>query len=212
MKRRWLLNPVFIRHLRDYLFASAQPPSRHTALPSAGLIGVVLALRSCRRVTFYGFGNASEANETAAREACEHYYECAIAGGKHASQARYFSAGHPSNPSHRNHDWVAQWRLMARWIDDHGRAALSNTEARAEGSERRRSNDGDILRPPQVRIVSERQRHLGSGDRAGAAWSIDEQSQEIEERWRRQFGTPRHLARSRQGAHFPPSISHGVEC
>lgn len=84
--RRWLINPAFVRHVRDMLVRSAHAPARpHTVLPSAGLLGVAIALRSCTRLTVVGFGNVSTSNSTTS---CEHYYECALSGGRLASEGR----------------------------------------------------------------------------------------------------------------------------
>jgi hypothetical protein len=115
--RRWLINPSFVRHVRATLMRT-HPPTKHTALPSAGLLGVAMALRSCDHVTLVGFGNVSASTALSTEEArstspgrttsaervtgaCEHYYECALSGGRLAAEARYFSASHPSNPGTR---------------------------------------------------------------------------------------------------------------
>ena len=63
--RRWLLNPAYVRHVRQLLLRSAHPPAKpHTVLPSAGLLGVAIALRSCTHVTVVGFGNVTAVNQT----------------------------------------------------------------------------------------------------------------------------------------------------
>jgi hypothetical protein len=90
-------NPVFVRMLR------AQLDEHHGRgrLPSAGVLGIAMALSRCDRVSLYGFGNASDSNGA---DECGHYWECS------RQQVQYFGgkAGY--------HDWNAQWRLVSAWI------------------------------------------------------------------------------------------------
>lgn len=58
--KMWLVNPVRIKNLRAQLDARGG----RGRLPSAGLVGASIALSTCRRVSLYGFGNASDANAT----------------------------------------------------------------------------------------------------------------------------------------------------
>jgi hypothetical protein len=179
--RKILINPVFVRELRKVLLEEA--PARQSVLPSAGLIGLAIALRSCKTTTLYGFGDVSQysagtsgtaSEKGAAHGLCEHYYECALARGEaFASQAVYFSSASPYNPGFRHHDWLAQWRLMLKW------SATSSARMR-------------MVQPA-----------------ANTRRRLDLQSAEIEERWKRHFNTTKPLGRSRLGAHFPPP-SRGV--
>ena len=54
------VNPVFVRHLRAHLddFHGRQ------RLPSAGLLGMAIAIAACSKVTLFGFGNATDALQT----------------------------------------------------------------------------------------------------------------------------------------------------
>lgn len=132
--RRWLINPAFVRRVREALLRSSRPPSKQTVLPSAGLLGVAIALRTCARVTLFGFGNPlRDAAASASGSTCEHYYECGGGGGQLASEGRYFSGAHHSNPGLRNHDWAAQWALLTDWVAA-GRGRLRLVEPRAASS------------------------------------------------------------------------------
>ena len=97
-------NPVFVRMLR------AQLDEYHGRgrLPSAGVLGIAMALSRCDRVSLYGFANASDPDGA---EECGHYWECS------RQQVQYFGgkAGY--------HDWNAQWRLVSAWLTAAGRLA-----------------------------------------------------------------------------------------
>jgi hypothetical protein len=93
------VNPVFVRGLRAHL-DEHQGRSR---LPSAGLLGMAMALTSCSRVSLFGFGNASDTRNSSSDE-CGHYWECS------RQQSRYFAG------KSGYHDWHAQWRLVSAWL------------------------------------------------------------------------------------------------
>ena len=135
----WLVNPVFVRHLRSHL----DEHGGRGRLPSAGLVGISHALSSCSRVSLFGFGNASDTNATGT---CGHYWEC------NRNQSKYFAgkqardqlastnrsntkcvaaarrtssrpATHISSLTEFNrlrsqgyHEWKAQWRLLSQWL------------------------------------------------------------------------------------------------
>ena len=99
------VNPVFVRGLRAHL-DEHQGRSR---LPSAGLLGMAMALTSCSRVSLFGFGNASDTLvRNSSSEECGHYWECS------RQQSRYFAG------KSGYHDWHAQWRLVSAWLDRAG--------------------------------------------------------------------------------------------
>jgi len=95
-----LINPVLVRRVTELQRAHRGSTSMNTR-PSTGLIGVALALTTCKRVTLYGFANDSNLQ---AASTCNHYFDCKF------NQSRYFSGkmGH--------HDWHAQWRLLESLI------------------------------------------------------------------------------------------------
>ena len=65
--------------------------------PSAGLMGVGLALASCARVSLFGFGNDTDPRM---QGHCNHYYDC------RTNQTNYF-AGRMGY-----HDWHSQWKVL----------------------------------------------------------------------------------------------------
>ena len=74
------------------------------AKPSAGLVGIALAMAACEEVTLFGFsGNASEATS----KTCAKYYECA------QDEQAYFSE---ADAVGRHHDWAAKSHLVRSWI------------------------------------------------------------------------------------------------
>jgi hypothetical protein len=91
------VNPVFVKHLRSHL----EEYHGRGRLPSAGMVGIAMAVSRCSHVSLFGFGNASDTNGTAE---CGHYWECSRQQGQYyAGKAGY-------------HDWNAQWRLLSSWI------------------------------------------------------------------------------------------------
>jgi hypothetical protein len=90
-------NPAFVRGLKEQM----DVVGGRGRIPSAGMLGIAMAVARCRTVRLFGFGNASDPNSTAS---CGHYWECSRA------QAKYFrgKAGY--------HDWKAQWRLVSGWL------------------------------------------------------------------------------------------------
>jgi hypothetical protein len=124
--KRWLVSPLLVRRLRELLF-TARASVRPTVLPSAGLLAIAIATRTCSHIDLYGFGDPLEANHTEGGDDwCEHYYECLHAGSALSTQRRYFSSAHPTNPGGRHHDWLAQWQL----IRDLTRAAQGSVRLR----------------------------------------------------------------------------------
>ena len=96
--RAMLINPrvvAVLSALQKQLKGSQRPSVR----PSTGLVGVGLALSICRRVSLFGFVNATDPREL---PECDHYWECRF------TQARYL-AGHAKA---RAHDWPSQWRVL----------------------------------------------------------------------------------------------------
>ena len=110
------VNPVFVRQLRHHL----DQHHGRGRLPSAGLLGMAMALSRCGRVSLFGFGNASDANGT---DECGHYWECS------RQQRQYFGgkAGY--------HDWNAQWRLVSTWLGG-AVAGLTFHDARLDAAAR----------------------------------------------------------------------------
>lgn len=95
------VNPVFVRGLRTHL----DEHQGRGRLPSAGLLGMALALSHCSKVSLFGFGNATDAQlPNASSEECGHYWECS------RQQSRYFAG------KSGYHDWNAQWRLVSAWL------------------------------------------------------------------------------------------------
>ena len=57
---RHLINPLFVKDEWDALVRT-HPPAHHSALPSAGFVGIAIALRLCVRTSIFGFGIVDEA-------------------------------------------------------------------------------------------------------------------------------------------------------
>ena len=79
---------------------------RASRVPSTGLVGVAIALATCRSVPqVFGFGNLSTPDEAV----CDHYWEC------RTDQGSYL--GRPT------HSFRAQWSLL-QWLNDIGAIQL----------------------------------------------------------------------------------------
>eukprot|EP00908_Phaeocystis_cordata_P007406 Transcript_18046.p1 GENE.Transcript_18046~~Transcript_18046.p1 ORF type:complete len:407 (-),score=131.54 Transcript_18046:79-1245(-) len=114
--------------------------------PSAGLMGVAMAVQLCDAVTLYGFGNDSHPNSS---NACRHYYDCKF------SQRRYFSG------KQGYHNWHHQWRVLSWWIRA---GALRYEPGRTDQAESVR----DLTeRPPRAALA-----RTGAGKAAGKARAL----------------------------------------
>ena len=109
-----IVNPVLVAHasalLREHrrLGRGSRRASQKLRVPSSGVVGVAIALATCRGVPHvFGFGNLSRDEAL-----CDHYWEC------RTDQRSYLK-----RPTH---DFAAQWRLL-EWLDAVGAIKLHAT-------------------------------------------------------------------------------------